>query len=92
MCLTLPEKLQNLMFIMLGLSLALIRSFLLSPRLFILEWQHSAYAIVCAVSVLIEWLTAQFLLGLRRDLESATMLGLLRLQEFLKTDTIRLAS
>lgn len=66
-CLMLPEKLQDLMVIMPGFSLALILSFF-AALLFLLEWQHSAYVLLYAISVLIEWLTARsFLLGLRRD-------------------------
>lgn len=81
------------MVIMLGFSRAVIQSFLLSLRLFLLEWQHSAYVILYAISVLIEWLTAQsFSWASEETLDSRTTLRLLRLQQFLKIDMMQLAS
>lgn len=89
MCLILPEKVQNLMVVMLGFNLALTKVCpLVSFRMATFSLYH-----LYAISVLVEWLTAQsFSWASGEMLGSGTTSGLLRLQEFLKIDVMQLVS
>lgn len=89
MCLILPEKLQDLMVVMLGFSLALTK---VRP-LVSFRMAAFSYTILYTTSVLVEWLTAQsFSWASGEMLGSGTTSGLLRLQEFLKIDMMQLVS
>lgn len=89
MCLILPEKLQDLMVVMLGFSLALTK---VRP-LVSFRMAAFSYTILYTTSVLVEWLTAQsFSWASGEMLGSGITSGLLRLQEFLKIDMMQLVS